>query len=193
MSETIENLAKAFIGESQARNRYNMYANVAKKEGYPPIAKIFNETAEHEQEHAQWHFRLINQLKDDDEIYDELEVVAGAPTACGDTIENLKAAIGGENYESNTMYPEFAAIAEKEGHAEIAERLKAIAVSEEHHKERYAKLLKQLEDGTLYKKKEKVWWYCLECGYKHYGKEPPKECPSCDHPRGYYMVMNEKY
>lgn len=193
MSETIENLAKAFIGESQARNRYTIYAKVAKKEGYPQIAKIFNETAEHEREHAQWHFKLINQLKEDDEIYDELEVVASTPTACGTTAENLKAAIAGETYEHSTMYPEFAAIADKEGHDEIAERLRAVAISEEHHKERYAKLLKQLENGTLHKKEEKVWWYCLECGYKHYGKVPPEKCPSCDHPREYYVLMNEKY
>jgi rubrerythrin len=126
MNETIQNLAKAFIGESQARNRYTFYAKTAKKEGYGQISSIFLETAEQEKEHAKWLFRLINQLNKDPKV-DELTVDGVVPTTLGTTIENLKAAIAGEHYEYVTMYPEFANVAEKEGYTKIAARLRAIA------------------------------------------------------------------
>ncbi|MFP4170859.1 MAG: rubrerythrin [Methanomassiliicoccales archaeon] len=188
---TIENLTKAFIGESQARNRYTFYSKVAKKEGYEQIAEIFRITAENEKEHAEWLFKLINRLKGDH--MDELTVEAQAPTVCGTTAENLRAAIAGENYENTTMYPEFAQEAEEEGYDEIAERLRAIAIAEEHHEERFSKLLEQVEAGTFFKKDREVWWFCRECGYKHFGTEPPEKCPSCDHPRSYYQRMSEEF
>lgn len=191
--KTVECLAKAFIGESQARNRYTMYAAVAKKEGYPQIAEIFTITADNEREHAQWIFKMINGLKAGKDIYEEVEVVAGAPTACGKTIDHLKSAIAGENWEHTTMYPEFADIAEKEGHKDIAKRLRSIGKAEIHHEQRYAKLLKQLEAGTTFKKDKEIWWFCRECGYMHKGREPPEKCPSCDHPSHYYQVMCEEY
>jgi len=198
--KTIENLAKAFVGESQARNRYTMYAKVAKQEGYEQIAEIFLITADQEREHASWLFKLINELKkkaseegEDITAYNELHVEAAVPTIYGDTIENLKAAIAGENYEYTKMYPEFADIAEKEGFKDIANRLRAIAKAESHHEERYKKLLQQLEDGTYFKKSENVWWVCRECGYVHYGKFPPEKCPSCDHPKSYYQLKCEEY
>ncbi|UCG95444.1 MAG: rubrerythrin family protein, partial [archaeon] len=117
--ETIKNLTKAFIGESQARNRYTIYAKIAQKEGFEQIAAIFLETAEQEREHAKWLFRLINQLKKDEKA---IQVGAEAPTALGSTAENLKAAIAGENYENTEMYPSFAETAEKEGLKDIANR-----------------------------------------------------------------------
>ena len=123
----------------------------------------------------------------------EIKVDSVAPTVYDDTIKNLKAAIAGENYENTTMYPEFAKTAEKEGLKMIAARLRAIAKAEEHHKERYKKLLEQLENNTLFKKSEKVWWVCRECGYAHFGKEPPEKCPACNHPKAFYQVKCEEY
>lgn len=194
MKNTIRNLTKAFIGESQARNRYTFYAKVAQKEGFEQIAEIFRLTADNEREHASWLFKLINELKaKSKEGLDEIKVEAAAPTILGTTIENLKAAIAGENYEYTEMYPEFASAAEKEGFSEIAKRLRAIARVEEHHEERYKQLLKEVEAGTVFKKEKAVWWVCRECGYAHFGTEPPEKCPSCDHPRSFYQIECEAY
>lgn len=188
--ETIKNLTKAFIGESQARNRYTFYAKIAKKEGFEQISEIFLQTAEQEKEHAKWLFRLINQLKESDE---PIKVEVEAPTTLGDTAENLKAAIAGENYENVKMYPEFADVAEKEGFPDIAKRLRAITVAEGHHEERYKKLLKEVKGKTVFKKEKKVYWVCRECGYIHEGEEPPEECPSCGHPKSYFERQCEEY
>ena len=194
MVETIKNLVKAFIGESQARNRYTFYAKIAKNEGYEQIAGIFLETAENEKEHASNLFKLINELrKRTGENVSEISVEVSAPLTLGSTIENLKAAIAGENHEHTRMYPEFAEVAEKEGYPEIARRLRAIAKAEEHHEERFRRLLKEVEAGTVFRKEREVWWVCRECGYIHYGKEPPEKCPSCDHPRSYFQVKCEEY
>jgi len=191
---TIENLAKAFVGESQARNRYTFYAKIAKKEGYEQIAEIFLITAENEREHASTLFKFINELKEKTgEKLEEIKVDVAVPTTLGSTIENLRAAIAGENYEHTRMYPEFAEVAEREGFPDIAERLRAIARAEEHHEERFKKLLKEVEVGTVFRKNREVWWVCRECGYVYYGKEPPEECPSCGHPRSYFQIKCEEY
>ncbi|MDL1971233.1 MAG: rubrerythrin family protein [Candidatus Desulfofervidaceae bacterium] len=194
MQQTIENLTKAFIGESQARNRYTFYAKIAKKEGFEQIAEIFLITAENEREHAKWLFKMINELKKKtDENLGEIVVEAAAPTTLGNTVENLKAAIAGENYEHSKMYPDFADIAEKEGFPEVARRLRAIARAEEHHEERYKKLLKEVEGGTVFKKTSEVYWVCRKCGYVHFGTQPPEKCPSCDHPANYFDLKCEQY
>jgi len=194
MKKTIENLTKAFIGESQARNRYTFYAKVAKNEGYEQIAGIFLETADQEKEHAKRLFEHINELKiESGEDLKEIEVKAAAPIIYDNTLENLKAAIAGEHYEYSEMYPEFADQAEKDGYPEIAIRLRSIAKAEEHHEERYKKLLKNVEAGTIFKKEKEVWWVCRECGYVHFGTEPPKKCPSCNHAKGFYQIKCEEY
>jgi len=194
MKNTIENLVKAFIGESQARNRYTFYAKIAKNEGFEQIAGIFLITAENEKEHASNLFKLINALKKkSQEKLDEIKVEAVAPTVLSGTAENLKAAIAGENYEHTKMYPEFADVAEKEGFPDIAARLRAIAKAEKHHEERYKKLLKEVEADTFFRKENDVEWVCRECGYVHFGKEPPEECPSCDHSRSYFELKCEEY
>ncbi len=194
MKKTLENLTKAFIGESQARNRYTFYAKIARKEGFEQLAEIFLITAENEKEHASWLFKLINELKKKNgKKLEELKVEASAPLTLGKTAENLKAAIAGENYEYTQMYPEFAEVAEKEGYPEIGKRLRAIALAEKHHEERYQKILKEVKAGTVFKKKEKVWWVCRECGYVHFGFEPPEKCPSCDHLKSFYQVKCEVY
>lgn len=195
--ETIKNLVKAFIGESQARNRYTFYAKIAGKEGYEQISEIFLITADNEKEHAKRLFEHIQELKEkgENEIEnpDEITVEAVSPTVYATTAENLKAAISGENYEFTKMYPEFADVAEKENFPEIATRLRAIAVAEQHHEERYKKLLGEVEGKTVFKKENEVEWVCRECGYVHKGKEPPEKCPSCDHEKGFYQVMCEEY
>jgi len=188
--KTLENLTKAFIGESMARNRYTFYAKQAFKEGYDQISEIFTQTAEQEREHAKWLFTLINELKKGKK---EFEVTTSAPTKLGDTKENLKAAIAGEKHEYTSMYPEFAKIAEKEGLPKIAIRLRAIAIAEKHHEERYKKLLKELEDKTIFKKKKKVSWICRKCGYEHNGNSPPEKCPSCGHEKNYFERKCEEY
>ena len=194
MKETIENLTKAFIGESQARNRYTFYAKIAQNESFEQIGEIFLITADNEREHAKWIFRLINELKKkSNEKLDEIKVEATAPTTLGSTADNLKAAIAGENYEYTEMYPGFADVAEKEGFPEIAKRLRAIARAEQHHEERYKKLLKGVEGDTVFKKEKKVYWVCRKCGYVHEGQEPPNQCPSCSHPKSYFEIECEEY
>jgi rubrerythrin len=194
MGGTIENLTKAFIGESMARNRYSFYARIAQKEGFEQISEIFLITADNEREHAKWLFKLINGLaKKSGKEIDEIKVEAGAPTNLGDTVENLKAAIAGENYEHTQMYPGFADIAEKEGFPEIATRLRAIAVAEKHHEDRYTKLLNEVTGKTVFKKAEKVYWVCRKCGYVHEGEEPPGVCPSCSHPNNYFEMKCEMF
>lgn len=194
MKKTIENLMKAFIGESMARNRYTFYAKQARTEGYEQLTAIFLETADNEREHAKILFKLIQELKSKsketiDKIYTETEAI----TTLGNTVDNLKAAIEGENYEYTKMYPEFADIADKEKLPEIAKKLRAILIAEKHHEERYKKLLEQIENKTIFKKDKSIAWVCRECGYIHTGIEPPKECPACGHEKGFYQRKLEEY
>ena len=190
MSETLKVLTQAFIGESQARNRYTFYSKKAKKEGYIQISNIFNETAEQEKEHATQLFTMIQAIRKEE---NEIEVNASAPLIFGDTKANLKAAIEGELYEKDIMYPDFAKIALEEGYEPFSKQLESIAIAEGHHAERYGKLLKVLEDGSVFKKNQPVVWVCAECGYIHVGEEAPEICPSCKHDQGYYYLMNEEY
>ena len=200
MKKTVENLTKAFIGESMARNRYTFYASTAEKEGYQQIAEIFRMTADNENEHAEWLMKMLQQLKPA-EKFEEVQVQAGAPTVWStsvdksgaSTIINLKAAIAGETYEYTEMYPEFAKVAKEEGYKDISGRLLSIAQAEKHHGGRYEKILKELEAGTFFKKPEEVWWYCRKCGYMHKGIAPPDRCPSCDHDKSYYQLLNESF
>lgn len=185
MKETLTNITKAYVGESQARNRYTFYAKIAQKEGYEQIAETFLVTAEQERTHAKRLFESIQELKENGE---EIKIETSIPTVYGTTIENLKAAIAGETYETEEMYPAFANKAIEEGYEALGKRLAAIAVAEKNHKERYENLLQNLEGGTTFKKGEAVWWVCRECGYIHFGTEAPEKCPSCDHPQSYYQV-----
>lgn len=193
MENTIKNLARAFVGESQARNRYTFYSKIARDEGFQQIAEIFLVTADNEREHASWLMKLINQLKEKGGNYDVIRIEAEVPTVRGTTVQNLKAAIAGENYEYVKMYPGFADEAQGEGLVEIAQRLRAIARAEEHHEERFKKLLKEVEAGTVFKKEEEVSWVCRECGYVFTGKEAPMRCPSCDHEQSFYQRKSEEY
>lgn len=166
MTKTEENLKTAFAGESQARNKYDYFAKVARKEGYHYIAKIFEETALNEQQHAKDEFKLMKGI--------------------GDTVANLKEAISGEDYETSTMYPDFAKQAKDDGNTDAAVLFNQVAKVEKEHRERYKKLLEMVEKGTVFKRDKPIRWKCSKCGYIHEGTEPPEECPSCKHPKEYY-------
>ena len=193
MEKTMENLAKAFIGESQARNRYTLYSKIAKKEGYEQLSEIFLKTADNEREHAKWSMRMINGLKEKGEVPEAIIVGADAPTTLGTTVENLMASIAGENEEHTRMYPKFADTADKEGLTDIAKRLRAIGQVEKHHEERFTKILETIEDTKVFKKDTEVEWVCRVCGYVHTGMEPPEKCPSCDHPTKHFQIKCEEY
>lgn len=192
MKQTFLNLGAAFVGESMARNRYTMYNKVARTEGYEQIAGIFAETADQERVHARVLFELLQEIKT--ENGGELKLAnAEVPLVLGTTAENLQAAIDGEHYETTTMYPGFADVADQEGYKTIALRLRAIAVAEAHHEERYSKLLKEVKAQSVFKKDHKIIWICRECGYVYEGTEPPAKCPACQHPASFYQVKDENY
>jgi rubrerythrin len=185
-SQTEQNLLKAFAGESQARNRYTYFSSQAKKEGYEQIAWIFGDTADNEKEHAKRFFKFLEG--------GDLEITASFPAGViGTTAENLKAAAAGENLEWSTLYPEFAAVADKEGFAEIAQVFREIAKAETGHEKRYLALLKNVESGSVFRKPGSVKWRCRNCGYISEGPEAPAECPACAHPRDYYELLAENY
>lgn len=185
-TQTEKNLLTAFAGESQARNRYNYFASKAKKEGFVQIADIFEETANQEKEHAKRLFKFLEG--------GEVEIRAAFPAGViGSTVENLRAAAGGEHYEWESMYPDFAKVAREEGFNEISSVFEAIAVAEKQHEKRYLDLLANIEAGTVFKKEKKVVWRCRNCGYLHEGTEAPDVCPACAHPQAYFELLGENW
>jgi rubrerythrin len=185
-TQTERNLLTAFAGESQARNRYTYFASQAKKEGYIQISAIFEETANHEKEHAKRLFKFLEG--------GEVQLTAAFPAGrIGTTVENLKASVGGENHEHTQMYPDFAKIARQEGFPSIADTLEAIAVAEAYHEARYRRLIANLEAGTVFKKDRPVQWRCRNCGYVHEGPEAPELCPACAHPQAHYELKGDNY
>ena len=185
-SETEKNLLKAFAGESQARNRYTYFMNVAKKEGFEQIAGIFQETADNEKEHAEIFFKHMEG--------GDVVITADYPAGrIGTTAENLLAAAEGEKMEWGMLYPGFESVARKEGFDKVAESFKEIGDVEERHEKRYRKLLENVKTGTVFKKGEVVEWKCRNCGYVHEGKEAPKICPACKHAQSYYELQAENY
>jgi rubrerythrin len=185
-SETEKNLLAAFAGESQARNRYTYFASQARKEGYVQISAIFEETANQEKEHAKRFFKFLEG--------GEVEVSAGFPAGViGSTLENLKAAAGGENYEWTEMYPGFAKIAKDEGFSEVAAAFENIAVAERQHEKRYLDLAGNIEADRVFKREEEVVWRCRNCGFLQKGKEAPKQCPACVHPQAHFELLGENY
>ena len=185
-TQTERNLLTAFAGESQARNRYTYFSAQARKEGYVQIANIFEETANHEREHAKRLFKLLEG--------GEVEVTASFPAGVvGSTRENLKEAAGGENYEYSTMYPEFAATARGEGFPEVADIFMSIAVAEKYHEERYLKLLNNIKSNQVFKREQSRAWRCQNCGYQHEGMEAPDTCPACDHPQAHFELKPDNY
>ena len=173
-SKTEKNLMAAFSGESEARNKYTYYASKAKKDGYVQIAKIFEETASNEKEHAKIWFKL---LKD----------------GIGATADNLSDAASGENYEWTEMYPTFAKEAREEGFEHIAYLFEQVAKIEKEHEERYKKLLENVEGGLVFSRDEEMIWQCSNCGHIVVGKKAPEVCPVCAHPQAYFEIKADNY
>lgn len=185
-TETEKNLLKSFAGESQARNRYTYFASVAKKEGYVQISRIFEETANHEKEHAKRMFKFLEG--------GDLEIQATYPAGrIGTTAENLKAAAMGEHEEWEVLYPMFAAKAEEEGFPAVAAMYRAISIAEKQHEKRYNDLLANIEAGRVFKRESGTIWRCLNCGYLHEGEEAPDVCPACAHPKAHFELLGENY
>jgi len=185
-TKTERNLLAAFAGESQARNRYSYFASQAKKDGFVQIQAIFEETANQEKEHAKRLFKFLEG--------GEVRIEAAFPAGTiGTTAENLNAAASGEHYEWEEMYPAFAKDAHAEGFPEIAQVFEAIAVAEKQHEKRYLGLLKNVEQGTTFKKDRPVVWRCRNCGYVHTGPEAPEVCPACAHPRAHFELLAENW
>ena len=174
-SKTEKNLMDAFAGESQARNKYTYFASKAKKEGYEQIAAIFEETAANEKEHAEIWFKLLND--------------GAVPT----TVENLKAAAEGENFEYTDMYARMAKEAKEEGFDKIAFLFEAVGKIEKEHEARYLKLLKNIEDGIVFSSDDERIWKCRNCGHIVIGKYAPEMCPVCSHPKSYFEIKAENY
>ena len=173
-SKTEKNLMAAFSGESEARNKYTYYASKAKKDGYVQIAKLFEETAANEKEHAKIWFKL---LKD----------------GISATADNLADAASGENYEWTEMYPTFAKEAHEEGFEHIAFLFEEVAKIEKEHEERYKKLLANIEGGIVFSRDEEMIWQCSNCGHIVVGKKSPEVCPVCAHPQAYFEIKAENY
>jgi len=172
-TRTEQNLREAFAGESQARNKYTYFASKAKKEGYVQIARIFEQTAANEKEHAEIWFKLLGGI--------------------GTTAENLAAAAAGENFEWTDMYASFAATAREEGFEDIALLFEQVGRIEKEHEERYRKLIRNIEDGVVFSKDGDCVWQCLNCGHVVIGKKAPELCPVCKHPQSYFQVKPENY
>ncbi len=171
--KTQKNLEEAFAGESMARNKYTYFSSVARKAGYIQIANIFEETANNEKEHAKLWAKALGMVND--------------------LPEDLKAAIKGELFETNEMYPRMEKEAIEEGETDIAKMFKEVGEVEAKHAARYQKLLDNMEKGEVFKKDEPKLWKCNNCGYIHEGDEAPDKCPACSHPQGYFEVFVETY
>jgi len=185
-TKTEKNLLGAFAGESQARNRYTYAASKAREEGFIQISKIFEETADQEREHAKRFFSLLQG--------GDVEISAAFPAGpVGNTAENLKAAAAGENFEWTTLYAGFARTADEEGFPEAAALFRNVSVAEKQHEKRYNDLLANVKNGGVFKKKEKLVWRCINCGYLYEGTEPPKLCPTCLHPQAWFEVLGENW
>jgi len=191
-TKTLGNLMKAFAGESQARNRYSMYASVAGKEGYKQIEALFLETGDNERIHGKNFYKeMVAGMGADEAVI--VNVDADYPVQLGTTLQNLKAAAAGENEEYTELYPTFGDVAEEEGFPVIAALFRNIAKVEWAHEQRYLKLAANIEAGKVFKKDQPTRRKCTKCGYIHEGPEAPKVCPACAHPQAYFEVMAENY
>jgi len=185
-TQTEKNLLKAFAGESQAKNRYEFAAKVAREEGYEQIAAIFMETASQEQTHAKQFFKFLEGGM--------LEITAMYPAGkTGTTSENLLAAAEGEHEEWADLYPHFAEVAKAEGFLEVATAYKMIAKVEAEHERRYLKLLQNVSEDKVFMKEGKVWWKCINCGYVYESVKALETCPACLHPKSFMQIREENY
>lgn len=173
-TKTEQNLQTAFAGESQARNKYTFYASQAKKEGFEQIAALFTETANNEKEHAKMWFKLLN-------------------GGIGKTVDNLKDAAAGENYEWTDMYATFAKEARDEGFTTIALLFEKVGAIEKDHEERYRKLIGNIDGGIVFSRDQDMTWICRNCGHVVIGKKAPVACPVCGEPQAYFEIKSTNY
>lgn len=182
-TETEKNLVIAYMAESSAYTRYTYYAQQADKENYFPIGQIFRQTADNELHHSKVFFKFLEG--------GSLDVTLGVDAGViADTAANLETAAKEEMAEGVELYTNAAAVAEKEGFPEIAERFRSIAEIEQRHHNRFMTYLKQVKEGTVWKRDHDIKWQCLVCGYIFEGKEPPKVCPGCNHPYQHYIALD---
>lgn len=174
-SKTWKNLEAAFAGEAQAFTKYLYYASKAKKDGYEQIGAFFEETAENEKEHGKIWFKILHD------------------GAVPETTENLKDGIAGEDYETTEMYKKFAEEAREEGFEEIAKKFEGVGAIEKEHRERYQKLLDNIEDDIVFKSDKVTVWKCRNCGHIYVGEEAPEVCPVCDHPQAFFEIRAINY
>ena len=185
-TRTEHNLLASFAGESQASNRYDFFAKVAKKEGYVQIANIFTETAENERVHAKQMFKWLEGGM--------VEIKAAYPAGVvGDTKTNLREAAAGEHEEWGELYSNFAEVAEEEGFPKIALLYRNISKVEKMNEERYLKLLDRMEKGEVFSSEEPVKWYCRKCGYVAETKNAPKKCPVCGMDQGWFERFPDNF
>jgi rubrerythrin len=182
MTKTQENLLKAFAGESQARNKYTVFAKMARKQNLEWVARVFEETADQERAHAEEEFELIREKATTTDTL-------GIEPFSADTVANLKMAAAGEHHEWTEMYPSFEEQAKADGDLEAERLFREVKEVEEKHEERYIILAKHIEAGTLYKQDREFEWKCLNCGYIHKGTTPPTTCPVCKKPFTWYMAL----
>ena len=185
-TQTHKNLMKAFAGESQARNRYTFYGQVAKKQGYANIQKTFDLTATQEQMHAKIFFQFLAEEFNGQAI--EIEADYPVDLYQEDTVRNLLASVVAETHEHEEIYPSFAKTAKDEGFPKIGSMFEMIAKIEEEHARRFAEIARELDDETFYKKSEPVAWHCQVCGHIHFGVSAPTLCPVCKHPKGHFQI-----
>ena len=172
-TKTEKNLEMAFSGESQARNKYTLYAKIAKNEGFEQIAEIFKETADNEKAHSKMWLRELGGI--------------------GNTYDNLLDSAYGENYEWTDMYEEFALTAEKEGFTDLAYKFRAVGEIEKKHEERFRLLAENMEKGSVFAKSDVKTWQCRNCGHIIVGNAAPEYCPVCAHPQGFFEIHQDNY
>ncbi len=188
-SRTYVNLMRAFAGESQARNRYNIAASIARKEGLQIIEAIFNYTADQERAHAKVFYEFLK-----DASGENIAIEGTYPVDLHDsTLKLLRAAQHNENEEWEDVYRNFAIIAKEEGYTRVAHAFENIAKIERVHAERFGRYADALENGTLFKKDEETVWFCTNCGHIHIGREAPEVCSVCKHPRGFFIPFEESF
>ncbi len=191
-TKTLENLMKAFAGESQARNRYTYFASVANKEGFKQIEAIFIETADNEKEHAKVFFKhAVAGLGAERAV--PVEITATYPAGLGNTHQNLLSAAAGEHEEWTELYNHFADVAEAEGFKDIAYSFRKISEVEKEHEERYLKLADNVARDLVFKKEESTFWKCRNCGYIYEGDSAPASCPACKHPKDHFEIQSKNY
>lgn len=182
MNKTQENLLKAFAGESQARNKYTMFAKIARKQNLEWIARVFEETAEQERAHAAEEYELIKEAI-------SVDSTLSIEPYSDKTVDNLKKAAGGEHYEWTEMYPSFEEQAKIDGDKEAERLFREVKKVEEKHEERYIIIARHIDANTLYNQDAELEWKCLNCGYIHFGKTPPSTCPVCKKAFSWYQPL----